>query len=283
VADGAGAVSRNFVTAAGAGLDFFARLSPGRSGQPRADLAGYRHEAASFAGMKRLCLALIVAGAALAATEPVLGEAEGHYRSGKRAVQHRDYAGAVEQLERAVALAPRESDYHHWLGNSYAWAATAAPLCDKSALGRKCLAAYQRALELAPDNLSARFSLMNFYRHVPRLLGGGPARATAEAVEICRRDPVQGAYARAVLLGDEKKYRAAFAALAEVLRQQPDHYAANCLFGRLALASGERVPEGAAALRRCLQLVPTETDESHDAVARWLGQLPGPGSLLSIN
>ena len=226
---------------------------------------------------------MIVAGAAQAAVEPAVGEAAGLYRLGKRAVQCGDYAGAMTQLERAVALAPRESDYHHWLGNSYAWAATAAPLCDKSALGRKCLAAYRRALELAPDNLAARFSLMNFYRHVPRLLGGGPARAAAEAEEIRRRDPVQGAFARAVLLGDEKKYLAAFAALAEVLRQKPDHYAANCLLGRLALASGERVSEGADALRRCLQLAPAETDESHEAVARWLGQLPAPVSMSSIN
>lgn len=233
--------------------------------------------------MKRLCLAIFFAGAAHAAVEPASAEAEALCRSGKLALRRREYAVAVEQLTRAVALAPRESDYHHWLGNSYAWSAATAPLCDKSALGRKCLAAYQRAVELAPDNLAARISLMNFYRHVPRLLGGGPARAAAEAEEIRRRDPVQGAYARAVLLGDEKKYTAAFAVLAEVLRLQPDHYAANCLFGRFALASGGRLTEGAAALRRCLRLTPSETDESHEAVTRWLGQLPTSVSLSSVN
>jgi tetratricopeptide (TPR) repeat protein len=189
----------------------------------------------------------------------------------------------MEQLERAVALAPQESDYQHWLGNSYAWAAATAPVCDKAALGRKCLAAYQHAIALDPDNLPVRFSLMNFYRHVPRLLGGGLGRAAAEAEEIRRRDPVQGGYAQAVLLGDEKKYPAAFAALAEVLRQRPDHYAANCLLGRLALASGAQQAEGAAALRHCLQLTPSENDESHEAVARWLGQLPASVSLSSMN
>jgi tetratricopeptide (TPR) repeat protein len=241
------------------------------------------HEKTLVAGMKRLCLAILFAGAAQAAVEPASGHAEEVYRSGKRAVQGKEYVLAVEQMERAVALAPRVSDYHHWLGNSYAWAAAIAPMCDKSALGRKCLAAYQRALALDPDNLAARFSLMNFYRHVPRLLGGGPRRAAAEAEEIHRRDPAEGAYARAVLLGDEKKYAQAFAALAGVLRQKPDHYAANSLFGRLALASGERVPEGAAALRRCLKFTPAETDESHETVTRWLSELPGPVNLSSIN
>jgi protein O-GlcNAc transferase len=231
------------------------------------------HEAASFAGMKRLCLAILFAGAAQAAVGPALGEAERLYQAGKRAVQRKEHAVAMEQLERAVALAPGDADYHHWLGNSYAWAAATAPLCDKAALGRKSLAAYQRALELDPDNLSARLSLMNFYRHVPRMLGGGVARAREEAEEIRRRDPVEGAYALAVLHWHEKKYPAAFAALAEVLRQKPAHYAANFLFGRVALASGERVPEGTAALRRCLKLTPAETDESHEAVARWLSEV----------
>jgi tetratricopeptide (TPR) repeat protein len=190
---------------------------------------------------------------------------------------------AVEQLTRAVGLAPRESDYQHWLGNSYAWAAATAPLCGKSALGRESLAAYRRAIELDPDNLAARFSLMNFYRHVPRLLGGGSARAAEQAAEISRRDPVQGAIARAVLLGDEKKYADALALLAGVQQQQPDCYAANCWFGRLALDSGERRAEAAAALRRCLQLSPTDNDESHEVVRGWLSQLPAPVSLSSIN
>lgn len=192
---------------------------------------------------------------------------------GKVAIRRGDYATAMDALERGVALAPQESDYHHWLGNACAWAASVATLADKPALGKKCLAAYRRALELDPGNLPARLSLMNFYRHVPRLLGGGMSRARAEAEEIRRRDLVQGAYALAVLQAQEKDYAAAFATLAEVRRQSPAHYAALVLTGRVAIASGERLSEGEAALRRCLELAPAETDESHEAVARCLGEL----------
>lgn len=217
----------------------------------------------------------LVAGAVRAASASVAGNADDLYRQGKLAVRGGEYAKATELLERAVALAPRESDYVHWLGNGYAWAAATAPLSDKPALGRKCLAAYQQAIALDPHNLPARFSLMNFYRRVPRLFGGGLARAGAEADEIARRDPLQGAYARAVLLGDEKEYDEACAMLGDVLRQVPSHYAANFLLGRLALESGERKPEGEAALRRCLELTPSENDESHEAVTRCLEQLTG--------
>lgn len=202
------------------------------------------------------------------------------YRTGKQAVRRGDYAAAMAVLDLAVARSPLESDYHLWLGNACAWAAAAAPLCDKPPLGRKCLAAYRRAIELDPNNLRARFSLMNFYRHVPRLLGGGMARAYAEAEEIRRRDAVQGAYALAVLYGDEQRYATAFAALREVLTQQPEHYGANCTLGCLALASGERVEEGLAGLRRCLRLTPTEDDVPRETVAVWLGRLAAraPGS-----
>ncbi len=224
--------------------------------------------------MKKLCLAILLAGAAHAAVEPASGEAEELLRSGKLSVQRKEYTMAMKQLERAAALAPRDPDYQHWLGNSYAWAAAVAPLCDKTALGRKCLAAYQRTLALDPDHVGVRLSLVNFYRHVPSLLGGGVGRAREQVEEIRRRDPAEGRYALALLHWHEKKWPAAFAALAEVLRQKPEHYAANFLFGRVALASGERIPEGRAALRHCLTLAPSEADESHETVTRWLGEMP---------
>lgn len=228
--------------------------------------------------MKRLVLAILLAGtgAFVAASQtgadmPV--EAEALLRTGRQAVLQGDYAAAIRLFEAAVTQAPREADAHHWLGNAYAWAAAGADLSDKPALGRKCLAAYRRALELDPDNLPARFSLMNFYRHVPRLLGGGLGRARAEAEEIGRRDAVQGLQAQAVLHAHEKDYAAAFAALDEVRRKRPDDYASLALFGRVALESGQRHDEGVAALRRCLELTPADTDESHAAVEQCLAAL----------
>lgn len=63
---------------------------------------------------------------------------------------------------------------------------------------------------------------MNFYRHVPRLLGGGLGRAYDEAEEIRRRDPIQGTFALALLFAHEKKNEAAFAALEEVMSDNAD-------------------------------------------------------------
>jgi len=265
--------------------------------------------------MKRWCLAVLIAGAAHAAAGLAVDDAKFLYQAGqydqaevrfqrlsagspmaaeplyylgKIAVHRGDYAAAIGLLERAVALEPARSDHHLWLGNSYAWAAAAASLGDRPALGRKCLAAYRKALELDPGNIPAHFSLMNFYRHVPALLGGGRDRAEAEAEAIRRCDAAQGAYARAVLCIDGKNYAQAFANLTALLRKNPSDYAANCALGGLALASGTRLDEGETAFRRCLELRPGENDESHGFVRRGLQKiaeartgLPGPRTALA--
>jgi tetratricopeptide (TPR) repeat protein len=257
-------------------------------------------ESIALSGMRRWGLAVVVLIAVRASAEPAASDgpalyqarryreagavfqqlaavhpdnAEAVYYLGKIAVQQENYAEAVQFLERAVALAPERSDYHLWLGNAYAWAASTAPYCDKAGLGRKCLGAYRTALALNPDNLQAHFSLMNFYRHVPAFLGGGLSHAYDEAAAIRERDAAFGAYALAVLCMHEKKYPQAFTALEKVLRQRPADFAANCALGRLALETGTHLAFGETCLRRCLGLCPTENDESLEKVQWYLGQI----------
>lgn len=192
---------------------------------------------------------------------------------GKIKVHCGDYAAAIKVLSQAVALAPAESDYQLWLGNSYAWAASTADLKKRAQWGRKSLRAYQAAIQLQPGNLSARLSLLNFYRQVPRVFGGGLARAYNEAEEIRRRDPIQGTYAFAVLYAHEQRSAQAATALATVLANNPHHYGANVALGRLAIATGLGWPQGERALRLCLTLQPSENDVSHEQVAADLRQL----------
>lgn len=206
-------------------------------------------------------------------TSSAAARREAVYYLGKIAILRGRYDPAVQWLEQAVALAPERPDYFVWLGNGYAWMASAAPACEKLGLGRKCLAAYRRALELDPDNVSAHFALMNFYRHVPAFLGGGLGAAYHEAAAVRRHDARRGQLALAVLCAQEEKYAPAFAALEEILRQQPDDYASNSAFGRIAVLSQSRLSEGEARLRRCLEQCPGEDDEDHATVQKRLDQL----------
>lgn len=207
----------------------------------------------------------------LAARDP--GDAWVAYYLGKVAVQTGDYARAVALLEKAIAVSSPVSEFYGWLGHASAWAAATAPLRDKIGLGRKCLAAYRRAVELDPGNLSARMGLVNFYRHVPRLWGGGLERAHAEAAEILKRDVDQGTLALVVLHRHAKRYDEARANLAALQERHPESYTADYELGRLAAASGRWSEEGEAALRRCLRKIPTENEAGHDWVYWCLGQL----------
>ncbi|MBX3737140.1 MAG: tetratricopeptide repeat protein [Candidatus Didemnitutus sp.] len=199
------------------------------------------------------------------------------YYLGKLAVHRRDYPCAVELLERAAQASPTDAAIALWLGNAHAWSASVAEgLGARVSHGRKALAHYRRAVELDPTSVPARFSLMNFYRHVPALLGGGIDRARAQAAEIDRLDPVAGAHARALLAFHQQDFAAAHATLQPLLAQHPAHYAANFLLGRIAVASGQYREAGRAALERCLQLPPTENDESHAEARALLAQLERP-------
>jgi tetratricopeptide (TPR) repeat protein len=144
------------------------------------------------------------------------GMAEVHFHLGEIALRRNELETAVSSLERAVAAAPSVSRYHHRLGDAYGRAAQAASLFRAFGLAKRCLRAFQQAVELAPDNVDARFSLFMFYRGAPGFIGGGAEKAEAEATAIRRLDPDRGRIALAALRVSQKRYDDARAELAGV-------------------------------------------------------------------
>lgn len=199
-----------------------------------------------------------------------------NYFLGKIAIRQHRYADAVGLLERAAVAAAADDDVWHWLGNAHAWvAATSDSLPTRLQHARRSLAAYLRAVDLNPESIPARLSLINLQRHLPALFGGGLHRARAQAEEIARRDARQGAYARALLLAHEQNYREALALLAPLQQAFPDYYSAHLLVGYIATRSGLAREEARAALNRCLALVPGEFEEPHETARELLALLDG--------
>jgi tetratricopeptide (TPR) repeat protein len=184
-----------------------------------------------------------------------------------------DADGAVKAAEKAVQLAPADSELRRQLGDSYAFAAEKAGMLSKLGWGKKCLAAYEKAVELDPTNLNARSSLMTVYQQAPGMMGGGSDKAYAQAAEIRKLDAVRGRVAYAMLYTGEKKFTAAFTELEEVLKTAPDHYPALYQFGRVAALSGEHIDRGMEALKKCLTLPPPVASPAHDAANWRLGNL----------
>lgn len=76
-------------------------------------------------------------------------EVRDHYRQGLAALDRREYEAAIRELEAARDLEPSEALYHAQLGEAYAGA-------DRST---DAIAAYQRTLELDPDDTGSRNNL----------------------------------------------------------------------------------------------------------------------------
>jgi tetratricopeptide (TPR) repeat protein len=193
-----------------------------------------------------------------------------HHYLGQLANRRNDPGTALRHFEAAVAAAPRAGRHQHGLGDALGRLAQQAPVFSKFGLAKKCLAAYQRAVELEPDNVDFRLSLFEFYRQAPGIAGGGFDKAAAQAEAIKRLDPVRGRIAFATLYAGEKQYDRAFAEFDEVLRAHPDDFAALYQIGRLATVTGQQIDRGIAALRRCLTLpAPAAPPTPGHASAHW--------------
>ena len=140
--------------------------------------------------------------------------AEINFYLGEFALRRNEPEPAIAFLERAAKAAPSNSVYHHRLGDAYGRFAQQASIFRALGLAKKCVAAFQRAVELDPLNINARYSLFTFYRSAPSIIGGGADKAAAEAAAIKKLDPDRGRIALAALHVSQKKYAEARAELA---------------------------------------------------------------------
>jgi tetratricopeptide (TPR) repeat protein len=173
---------------------------------------------------------------------------------GRLALWFDDVPSALLRLERCSRQAPQQARMQNALGDACGLAALNANIFAKLGWARRCLDAYERAVELEPQNPEWRWSLVGYFCSAPRLAGGGMEKAYAQAKEIRRLDAASGRVAFATLYLADGRCAAAFAEFDPVLRETPDDFLALYQVGRCAALSGQQVDRGIAALRRCLVL-----------------------------
>jgi tetratricopeptide (TPR) repeat protein len=199
--------------------------------------------------------------------------AAAHFYLGVLASKRGENEDAIQHLEKATQLAPNNSEYHTELGGAYGDAAKNAGLLASLTWARKCVASLLRAVELDPDNLTARNGLITFYREAPPIAGGGVEKAYIQAHEIRKRDLAMGSAILGQLYIADRKYAEAFEVYEDVLSQRPDDYQSLYLIGRTAAETGQNLERGEWALRRCLELPPGPGEQGRAAVQWRLGQL----------
>jgi tetratricopeptide (TPR) repeat protein len=99
-------------------------------------------------------------------------------------IQEEQWTRAEQECNRAVELDPNNSVYHQWLGRAYGGDAAHASFATAYSLAKKVHAEFETAVRLDPTNESALSDLGEYLVDVPKMLGGGPARAEEIAQQL---------------------------------------------------------------------------------------------------
>ena len=90
---------------------------------------------------------------------------------------------AVKLGERCVAAHPQVSNCHLALGNALGTKAVTAGIMSAIGYAGTIRDSFKKAVELDPQNMDARFSLLQYYMEAPGIVGGGTGKALALAAQ----------------------------------------------------------------------------------------------------
>jgi tetratricopeptide (TPR) repeat protein len=115
-----------------------------------------------------------------------------------------------------VTLESGNSEYHLWLGRTYGEKADGSNFFSAAGLAKKVRNEFERAVQLDPNNVSARVDLAEFYLEAPGIVGGGQDKARAQADLVAKLNPAKAHWIRGRLAEKnkdlptaEREYRAA--------------------------------------------------------------------------
>lgn len=134
-----------------------------------------------------------------------------------------------DQLDRAVEISEAategSSDARIWLwaGRAYGRQALEANVFTMAKWAGRTRTAWEKAVELDPELLDARFDLIQYYLQAPGIVGGGRDKAEAQVGEIARRDAGLGKLAQSWLAFADKDAARAEALQREAVQASPDN------------------------------------------------------------
>jgi tetratricopeptide (TPR) repeat protein len=111
---------------------------------------------------------------------------------------------AIQECQFAASSDPASSDNQMWLGRAYGFKASHANPLSALSLAVKVRVAFERAVQLDPENIHAMNDLGEFYVAAPSLIGGGLDKAQALAARMQPHFPSQ-AHRLLALIAEKKK------------------------------------------------------------------------------
>ncbi|HEV7486740.1 MAG TPA: DUF4386 family protein [Thermoanaerobaculia bacterium] len=232
--------------------------------------------------------------------------AQAVYEQGRKALLRGEPQQAVTYFTDAIALRPGVARYHDQLANACAQSALSAGMFERMSIVKRAKEEWERAVQLDPNFIEARQSLVDFYLMAPAIMGGGDAAAREQAAEIRKRDAIEGhralaridiadkqpdlarnEYAEMLkthptsarahywygvhLMLTEKNYVAAVAAFESAVKLDPAYMPAYYQIGHAAALTGESLARGEEALKKYLAYGPKEDEPTLARAHYWLG------------
>ncbi|MDW5266466.1 MULTISPECIES: lipopolysaccharide assembly protein LapB [Acidobacteriaceae] len=111
---------------------------------------------------------------------------------------------AIQECELAASQDPSNSGTQMWLGRAYGMKASHANPVVAFGLARKVRYAFERAVQLDPENIQAMSDLGEFYVDAPAIVGGGLDKARALASRMQPRFSSQSHRLLALIASEDK-------------------------------------------------------------------------------
>ncbi|HEV7569995.1 MAG TPA: tetratricopeptide repeat protein [Thermoanaerobaculia bacterium] len=226
---------------------------------------------------------------------------------GRAAMNRNDADAAAALLEKAVAQNPKTAEAHYLLGTAYGSQAQKVSIFGQASLAGKTKDEFEKAVELDPNLLDARYGLVEFYAMAPGFMGGSYDKAFSQAAEIKKRDALMAHRAAAFIYTHQKKtdearneylaevrefpksarahidlgvsyiveknFKAAAEEFENAAKGEPTYMPVYFRLGQGAVITNSNYAHGEEALRKYLAYTPKTDEPSHARAHYWLGQL----------
>jgi tetratricopeptide (TPR) repeat protein len=136
-------------------------------------------------------------------------------------LETRQIDAAVNSAEKAVAIAPKNSTYHQWLGQAYGEKASHASMFSAYPLARRTQKEFETAVQLDEHNFDAAQDLVEYDCTAPGMVGGGEDKAQPLIKKLMGMDAAEGHYAAGNCRQARKDYAAADTEFAKALDSHP--------------------------------------------------------------
>lgn len=216
-----------------------------------------------YAGLLALSPALL----ADTATPPATSPAASKLKAIEAMMSRSEVDEAIEAAEAWTEAEPNSADAWYMLGRTNGNKATRVNMFSAAGLAGDSREAYEKAVELDPGHVRARYDLIQFYMMAPGFMGGSEDKAAEMAAALEKTDAAWGHLGRAYIALRGKDNEAAARHYQAALALDPvQPQALNAMIS--LLIGGERLDEARAVAAKALEHDP-DNAIGHYQLARY--------------